>query len=107
MGTSSPSDHRDFAAAYVLLEEFATAGGDYGISRSARLLLSEAFIELTDCGLHTPDVITSLALVTDVEDGFDTLDDLFARMLDDVCGLEAVLRLTRVRDLVAKARGSG
>ncbi|SMX95154.1 hypothetical protein BSP109_02845 [Brevibacterium sp. Mu109] len=107
MASSALSEHRDFAATYALLEELATAGGDYGILRPARRCLSEAFTELTDSGLHTPNVIVSPPSVANAEDGFDRLEDLLARMLGDVTGLPAVLRLTRVRELVAKARGSG
>lgn len=107
MVSPSHSQHRNFAATYALLEELATAGGDYGICRPARRCLSEAFTELTDSGLHTPHVITSPPPLTDAADGFNRLEELLARMLGDVSGLPAVLRLTRVRELVAKARGSG
>lgn len=107
MVSSSHAEHRDFAATYALLEELATAGADYGIPRPARRCLSEAFTELTDSGLHTPIVIASPPPLTDAGDGFDRLEELLARMLDEVGGLAAVLRLTRVGELVAKARGSG
>lgn len=104
MASSSAHHQHDFAETYSLLEELAAAGADYGISRPARLLLSEAFVALTDTGRHTPSTTGPLHSITDAAAGFDALDELLVRMLGEADDLELVLRLTRVRDLVAQAR---
>lgn len=106
MSEPSLSHHPAFAQTYALLEELATAGADRGLSRSARQCLSAAFVELTDSGLHTPTIVPASPDVADAEEGFTILERLLTLMLDQATGLPAVLRLTRVRDLVTQARSS-
>lgn len=100
------ADHPAFADAYALLEELAAAGSDYGLSRLARRLLSQAFVELTDSGLDMPAVVPLPEHFVDAENGFDILDGLLVRMLAEAVSLAVALRLTRVRELVAEARAS-
>ena len=54
MVTTYLAQHPAFAGTYALLEELATAGGDHGLPRATRLLLSEALMEFTDSGLDMP-----------------------------------------------------
>lgn len=95
-----------FAPTYALLEEFAAAGGDYGLSGPTRRLLSQAFVELTDSGMDMPDVSPVPDRLTDASRGFDTLHGLLSQMLAEATDLTTTLRLIRVRDLVTEARAS-
>lgn len=106
MVTSPFVDHPAFAPAYALLEELAAAGGDYGLLGPARRLMSQAFVELTDSGLDTPNVSPLPEHLTNAASGFDILDGLLGQMLAEAVDLATTLRLIRVRDLVTEARAS-
>lgn len=100
---TSLREHAAFTDSYSLLEELWAAGGDYGIERPVRSLLAEALTELTDFERDTP-ARPVPPWVASADAGFRALDDLLARMQQDVTDLPSTLRLARVRSLVAEAR---
>ena len=99
MVTTYLAQHPAFAGTYALLEELATAGGDHGLPRATRLLLSEALMEFTDSGLDMPHAAVAPWPLADAEQGLQAVEELVACLLRDTPDLATGLRLTRVGEI--------